>query len=304
MDDRRRRLRRPEARELALGGERQAADACAPVAGRLPDEEELGGARPFEIAGEAPVEAAACRVLVERGSDSGPREGRRERGPAQEADCRLDRSTYPACRSRPAPRRAPRRLRPKRRRPRDHRRLDPARRDRAAQRRRGRLRGGRARLGRVLPVRQRPWRCSRAQDPLPLSSTTPTTRPRPSARPGSSSRTTRSSRSSKRRDRARARGAPVPEPVERSAALRRQRALRAGARAQAVQVDDGLSPALRRRGVRSTGGTSSGHGRGATSPSCTRTRSTAQDMFAGLKRGLGTLSSRIDARADVRALGH
>ena len=52
VDDRRRRLRGPASRQLALGGERDAADPRAAVAGRLSDEQELGFRAPLEVVGE------------------------------------------------------------------------------------------------------------------------------------------------------------------------------------------------------------------------------------------------------------
>ena len=95
-----------------------------------------------------------------------------------------------------ARRRPARRARRKRGRSRAHERHDPARGDGPAERRRGRLCGGCARGERVLPVRQRPRRSARPNDPLPLRRRRATTRPRPSAKRGSSSRTRRCSRSS------------------------------------------------------------------------------------------------------------
>jgi hypothetical protein len=49
VDDRRARLGRAPARQLALGGERDAADPCAAVPGRLPDEDDARISPALEI---------------------------------------------------------------------------------------------------------------------------------------------------------------------------------------------------------------------------------------------------------------
>ena len=73
-DDRRRRLGGAGAGQLALRGERDAADTGATVAGRLTDQEERGGLSRVEIGREAPPQqrgARAVTVEVERGADLG-----------------------------------------------------------------------------------------------------------------------------------------------------------------------------------------------------------------------------------------
>ena len=68
LHDRRGRLRRPFARQLALGSEGEARDARASVAGRLPDEEHVGVRTLGEVLGQPSSEQASPRpvgVLVE-----------------------------------------------------------------------------------------------------------------------------------------------------------------------------------------------------------------------------------------------
>jgi thiamine pyrophosphokinase len=74
LDDRRSRLARPGARELALGRERDPRDPCATVAGRLSDEQDTRVPRALEVRGQPPPQeqsALAHRVLVEGVADPG-----------------------------------------------------------------------------------------------------------------------------------------------------------------------------------------------------------------------------------------
>ena len=73
VQDRRRRLRRPLACELALGGERDPGDAGAAVARRLPDEEKVSCGMAREVDHEPIAKQRRprpLRVLVERRSDT------------------------------------------------------------------------------------------------------------------------------------------------------------------------------------------------------------------------------------------
>jgi hypothetical protein len=74
LDDRRRRLSRPRACELALGGERKAADTRAAVAGGLADEQEARTGAPREVLPQPLAPELRVGVLVERRTDAGPRE--------------------------------------------------------------------------------------------------------------------------------------------------------------------------------------------------------------------------------------
>jgi len=85
VDDRRRRLGRTAAAELPLGGERQAADAGAAVAGRLADEQKRRVEPRFEVLGEPPATKRLVRVLVVGRADSSVGE------PGDEAAHRLSR---------------------------------------------------------------------------------------------------------------------------------------------------------------------------------------------------------------------
>ena len=194
---------------------------------------------------------------------------------------------------RPARRRPPGRVRAWRKRSGDHPGLDPARRDRTPH---GRCGAGRRRgpgRGCVLQVGERPRRRSRAADPVPLRGRR--VQPgRDGTQDGSSSGRGRVRDLQQRWNRARSRRAPVSQHRGRSAALRGRRALGARARAQAS------------RGRWDTCPVSPAKGRCATRY-LARTRPRAkiavlhedsaysEDMFAGLRRGLGRLSTRIRA---------
>jgi hypothetical protein len=72
MGDGGRRFRRPQAGELPLGRERDPGDACAPVPGRLADEEDRRGRLSLQVVGEPRAQEPrtwAFRVLVEGRSD-------------------------------------------------------------------------------------------------------------------------------------------------------------------------------------------------------------------------------------------
>jgi hypothetical protein len=73
-DDRRRRLGRAGAGELALGRERQAADARAAVAGRLADKQVARRRAPRQVVPQPLAAELRAGVLVERRADAGPRE--------------------------------------------------------------------------------------------------------------------------------------------------------------------------------------------------------------------------------------
>jgi len=72
VDDRRRRLARATARELALGREGDARDAGAAVAGRFANEQDRRGGALLEVARES-LRQTVFAVLVERVAD--PRDG-------------------------------------------------------------------------------------------------------------------------------------------------------------------------------------------------------------------------------------
>jgi hypothetical protein len=74
VDDRRRRLGRPRAGELALGREREPADTRAAVAGRLADEQVPGSRPPLQVAPQPLAAGLGVGVLVERRADARPRE--------------------------------------------------------------------------------------------------------------------------------------------------------------------------------------------------------------------------------------
>src|SRR5262245_28942464 len=71
VDDRRRRLRRTEAGELALRRERDPTYACAAIAGRLAYEDDLRAGLRSEIAAETLLPELGIGVLVERLADLG-----------------------------------------------------------------------------------------------------------------------------------------------------------------------------------------------------------------------------------------
>jgi hypothetical protein len=73
MDDRRRRLGRARAGELALGRERKSADACAAVAGRLADEQVPRLRPPIQVVPEPLAAELGAGVLVEGRADARPR---------------------------------------------------------------------------------------------------------------------------------------------------------------------------------------------------------------------------------------
>ena len=74
VDDRGRRLGRPGAGDLALGGERQAADARAAPAGRLADEQERRVPARVEVGAQARAPERRAGVLVVRVADRGRRQ--------------------------------------------------------------------------------------------------------------------------------------------------------------------------------------------------------------------------------------
>jgi hypothetical protein len=71
VDDRRRRFGRPGTGELALGRERQPADARAAVAGRLADEEVARAGVPRQVVLQPLAAELRIGVLVERLADAG-----------------------------------------------------------------------------------------------------------------------------------------------------------------------------------------------------------------------------------------
>jgi len=74
VDDRGRRLARPGAGELALGGERQPADTRAAITGRLADEQVRRGVPPRQVIAQPLAAELRIGVLVERRADAGARE--------------------------------------------------------------------------------------------------------------------------------------------------------------------------------------------------------------------------------------
>src|SRR5262245_56531322 len=87
MDDRRARLRRTRARQLPLGRERDAADACAAVAGSFADEDRRRVAAREEVLAEALAQRLRARVLVVRRADARTRKTFDEVGRLGLVDC-------------------------------------------------------------------------------------------------------------------------------------------------------------------------------------------------------------------------
>jgi branched-chain amino acid transport system substrate-binding protein len=89
VDDRRARLSGAGPRQLPLRGEGESADSGATIASGFAHEQNWGASALLQVRGKPLSADRRVRVLVERGADARLRQPRCERGPGHERDCRL-----------------------------------------------------------------------------------------------------------------------------------------------------------------------------------------------------------------------